>query len=501
MSLPTVVWSTIQARGRAFFRTAFPGKPMGLKQFFGQLTRAVAINIWSGQKTLEALSQDIVPQPQSSSLALSMWAWLLGLPDGDGDYGRLKPTLAAGGAASLTGEQGTSFPDGATATAEDGTTQIELSGTVAIAGSSGLGSVDGVFVAVTLGTVGNLPIGTVMTWDSPPSGADPTFTLTSALAGAIDEETNAAVYQRIVQRLQFPPQGGNATDYERWAQLAAAITGIYVYPRRDGTGTVDIVITTAGHGTARVPSEALRVLAQAFIDENRPAAADASTVYVPQVYDGHVVRVRVEPTNANPFDWGADAPGTAYTVAASGYTAGPPAKIKLTALAPDSLTAAVAAYIAGTATAPRIQVLSTDGAAVNPPIRVVSIATVAGPVSELTLETLPTAWTAPSDGDTIYPYGTLVGVIAPLLETYIDGLGPSRESGFANEFDEWDDTIRVNQLSRVAEDAVDATGAPYVIEVIDEGAMIDGAETNVQASDDSPGAPEMLWAKHIAVTQ
>lgn len=501
MALPTVLWSVIQSRGRSFFRTAFPGKPMGVKQFFGQLTRAVAINIWGGQKAIEELDADIVPQAKSSTDSLSMWAWLLGLPDGELGYGRLLPSLAAGGVATLTGQQGTSYPDGAIATAEDGTTQIALSGAVAIPGSSGLGSISGQFVAVTPGTVGNLTAGTVLTWDSAPSGADATFTLTSPLSGAIDDESNAGVFQRIVQRLQNPPRGGNATDYRRWTQLAAAITGVYVYPRRDGTGTVDVVITTAGKGTARIPSEALKDAAQAFIDANRPVAADGVTVYVPQMFDGHLVRVRVVPSSAYPFDWGHDAAGTAYVVAASGYTAGPPAKIKLTTLAPASLLAAVDAYIANAATAPRLQVLSSTGLAVNPGIGVVSYAVVAGPVHELTLDTAPSGWVAPSDGDTVYPYGSLVSIIAPLIDDYVNGLGPSRESGFADEFTEWSDEIAVNQLARIAEDATDGAGAVLIIKAVDDGCTVDGVESDVQASDATSGAPELLYASLIAVTE
>jgi len=60
-----------------------------------------------------------------------------------------------------------------------------LSGAIAVAGAPpGAGSVVGKFIAVTPGTAGNLPVGTVLTWQSPPSGADSTVTLTSPLRGA-----------------------------------------------------------------------------------------------------------------------------------------------------------------------------------------------------------------------------------------------------------------------------------------------------------------------------
>jgi hypothetical protein len=507
MALPTKPLQTAIDYARAFFRTSFVGFAMGVKQFFGQSSRAVGLNVWGLQKTVESLDKDIVPSPSSSSDALSDWAVRLGLPDGAGGYGRLKPTAASGGASTLTGVQGTVFPDGRIATADDGSTQIAVSGAVTIPGSGGgTGSVAAVFVAVTKGTAGNLPIGTVCTWQSPPAGADPTFVLTGALSKGTDTESNPDVYARIVTRLQAPPRGGNSTDIEEWAQSVSGIVGVYCYPRRSGTGTVDVMVTSGGSGQSRVPSSAAQTLAQAAIDGSpsapaRVPGAESITVGLPYAPNGrgHLARTRVVVNGAvNAFDWGSDAPGTAYLVDAGGYAAGPPATLRLTGLAPQSLKTAINNYIVGAAVKPRLQVLST-GSVINKAIGVVAWADGGGKTT-LTLETLPSGWVAPTAGDTVYPYGPVVATIAAGILALCDALGPSRASGYGDTINTWNDTLFINQLVRVAEDAVDSNGVALITEVVAGGATIDGVAADVQGADNTASSPELLYLSHVAVT-
>lgn len=508
MSFPTRSLDAIQSTARGYFRTAFRGLPLGVRQFLGQTARAVALNVWGLQKSVEQLDQDIVPQPSSSDDALTAWAVTLGLPDGAGGYGRLKPTTASGGAASLTGAGGTVFTSGLTATAEDGVTTISLSGSVTVPGTSGnVGSIVGSFVAVTAGTAGNLPAGTVCTWTAAPVGADPTFTLTSPLSGGADSETNPAVYARIVQRLQTPPRGGVAEDYRIWLQQAqVGAQGVWVYPKRSGVGTVDVAFTLGGSGTARVPSSGAVTTAQSYVDTKRPVGAAAVTVYAPtKASVGHLVRVRVVPNTLgglpNAFDW--QDGGTALVVNA--YTApsgGSPATIQFTGLAPASLKNAVAGYIAKTNPQPRLQVLSTGAPAINVPVGTsptITWSDSAG-MTTVTLDTLPVGWVAPTAGDQIYAYGPVVPTIAAGLLAFVDSLGPSTASGTADPLAGWNDTIQVSQLVAIAQDAIDSAGNKLIIEVPASGATIDGVAADVEGVDTVVAAPELLYASHVAVT-
>lgn len=497
MALPTRTLDQIVERTRAYLRTAFPGFPLGLKKFLGRWAMAAAKVAWGWQKALEDLDKDIVISARSSTDVLSDWGALLGLPDGEGGYGRKKPTAASGGVADLTGVKGTVYTAGLTATAEDGSTQIELTDTVTIPGSPpGFGTVEGNFVAITTGSVGNLPAGTVMTWDAEPAGADPTFTLTSALGDGEDDETNAALFARIVTRLQTPPRGGTAEDIREWA-TTTGISEVFVYPRRGGTGTADAVLTTGGTGQGRRPSAAQLAEAQESIDENRPVASEQITAIAPYMPDdsGHLIKVRVIPAKSDfDFDW--DDAGIPMVVDTGGYDVGPPATITVTGALPASLTDAIDAYLAGTREAPRLQVLST-GSVINEPIRAVDYSG-----STIELETVPATWVSPSDGDQIYAYGPVVATISAGLLALVDSLGPSRESGYGDELTPWRDTLSISGIIAVAENAIDTDGTELIEKVPVGQATIDGFAGDVTPGDTGVTAesPEMLYASHIAVT-
>lgn len=499
-NLPTKTLDSIVRRGLGLFRSAFPDLPMGTKRFLGRLSRAVSRNIWGLQKSIEDADADIVPSSKSSDDILSSWAELLGLPDGEGGYGRLKPKAASGGASTLTGVLGTVYADGMIATAEDGTTEIRLSGAVTIAGTPpGFGSAPASFVAVTKGTVGNLAVGTVCTWQDPPAGADATFTLTAELADGTDAEDNPSVFGRIVSRLQTPTRGGVAEDYREWLEGVDGVVDVFVYPRRSGTGTVDVVIVGGGSGADRVPTEATRLDADAALKAKRPVAAESVNVVLPTAAaGGRVVRLRVVPAaDKYDFDW-VDT-GASYTVDAGGYAAGPPATLRLNTLAPTSLKTAVDAYKAGTGDAPRLQVLST-GIVINAPIGVVDYAD-AGGKTTLTLDTVTEAWTPPSDGDTVYAYGPVVATIAAGVQALANALGPSRVSGYGDDLTPWPDKLTLSGLIGVAEAAIDTDGTKLVDEVIAGGATIDGAAADVQGADNTDDGPELLYLGHVAITQ
>jgi hypothetical protein len=125
-----------------------------------------------------------------------------------------------------------------------------------------------------------------------------------------------------------------------------------------------------------------------------------------------------------------------------------------------------------------------------------------GGKTTLTLDTLPTGWTNPTPGDTVYAGGPVVAPIAAAIQALCDGLGPSRAGGLADPFNVWQDTLSINQIARVAEDTTDPSGNPYLLEVPVGGVTIDGVAADVQAADNLVGqSPELLYLKSVAVTQ
>ncbi|MEO9192166.1 MAG: baseplate J/gp47 family protein [Polyangia bacterium] len=497
MALPTRTLDDVTRRILGYFRTSFPGFPLGTKKFLGRIARAEALTYWSLQKAVEDIDADIVPSPQSSSDALSAWANLLGLPDGQGGYGKRLPTTASGGAANITGVKGTVFPSGLTATAQDGTA-IKLSGLVTIPGvSPGFGVTGAKFVALTAGIVGDLPLGTVCTWDAPPIGADTAFTITSAFGGGLEVESNSAVYGRIISRTQTPPRGGVAEDIREWLEGVAGVVRVFVYPKRSGLGTVDAVIVGGGTGLGRIPSAPVQAAAQATLDAKVSVGAQADTALLPNMptANGLSVVVRVAPSAKKyEFDW--DDRGATYTVLAA--SPGPPATITLNTMAAASLKAAVDAFIATSGLAPRIQLMST-GAVLGQVIGVIAYADAAGHTT-LTLETLPDGFVAPTVGDAVFAYGPIVETVAVGSLALCDSLGPSRASGYADALTPWNDKLTISGLTAVAEDAIDSDGTELIAEVSPGGITINGVALDAQGGD-GPLGPELLFLSHIAVVR
>lgn len=512
MSLPTRTLEQILIRALAHFRTSFPGFPLGTKKFLGRSGRAIGLVLWGLHKSLEDLDADVVPSAKMAADLLADWLFNLGLPDGEGGFGPLKPTTASGGLANITGVNGTVYTDGLTATAEDGATQIELSGTVTIPGSPpGFGSVEGAFIAVTKGTAGNLPAGTVLTWDAAPLNADPSFTLTAGLGDAIDIEDSPSRYTRIKQRLQNPPRGGKTEDIIFWAELVKGVAEIYVYPRRGGTGTVDVVITTKGSnaddGTSRVPTTALINSIQASFDSNRPVASEQVNAIKPTTRTAHDVQIKVTPSQAKyRFDWDDSAGYTVdtYPVAAN------PLRLTLNTVAPASLKNAIDAYINGLGAQPRLQIMST-GSHVNKAIGTSKTAVFtpgpsaglgwsdSGGKTTIALDSLPNGWVAPVATDVVHAYGPAVAAIAQGVVDIFDGLGPSKNSGFADDEVIWDDTLSISGITAAAENARDTDGSKFIQKVPVGDVTIDGVVADVTGIDNGITGPEILFLGKVAV--
>ncbi len=86
--------------------------------------------------------------------------------------------------------------------------------------------------AQTEGTVGNVDVGTVLTWSSAPSGMGATGAVTSGASArdGEDEESDADLQTRILEIMRERPASGNRADVR---SIALEITGVakaYVYP-------------------------------------------------------------------------------------------------------------------------------------------------------------------------------------------------------------------------------------------------------------------------------
>ena len=447
----------------------------------------------------ETIDADAVPSDRTSPEGVQTWAFAVGVPaDTDGKYGAKGPTVATGGQALLTGTKGTTYLGGIVATAADGLTEVELGGTVAIPGTPpGTGTVTGQFNALTKGSSGNLPAGSVLTWQSAPTGAKGTFELSSPLSGALDGETTPSLLGRTLDRLQKPPKGGASHDYRSWCESVPGVYRAFEYPLRGGMCTVHTVVVGAGSGTGRRPADSVRLGVDAYVRTTRPLTVEGYQTLLPWMAPkGLALRLRLVPAGTRyRFDWSAE--GGLFAVA--GYTAavaGNPPILNLTAPPPQSLLKAL-----GTGKRPLVQIVAGGPSAGAMPLEL-ACTSVAGSV--LTLESGPDAGAGAgifAVGDAVYPGGPLVKPAATAVLSHVDSLGPSRQSGLADENDWWEDTLSLARLIQVALELRDADEAPLCRNVLSDGVTIDGVRADRQADDSRLNAPELLYAGSIAITE
>lgn len=452
------------AGAMGYFRLAFPGVDLGDRSFLGLLARSFARFFVLAQYQIERAANDSVPAYQQdadgnvrsrcSSEALDAWAFVFGLPSGTpGIYGRRGATVSTGGVSTPTvTAAGVVVP--ASTQATDPTGQVTVQTVSAVTLTWPLQRRDVQFVSVTKGAAANLPAGTRLTWVSPPAGLVSSTVLSSPLVGAQDIETDAQLVARILRRIQQPPRGGTAADYRLWAEESVDSNGAslnvgraYVYPLREGLGSVTIVPTYRGSGLGRVPPSSEIAKIQAYLDKVRPVTATA-IVRQPSVTFGIRIRVKAQPSaaknNTYAWDWN-DTGGTTAITARTANTitvAAVPARLQ-------------AAFNAGTS--PRIQVcISTIGASPIP--FVARVTNIVG--TTITLD--PPFDVLPQVGDYFRAGSSIVIPVAQRILDYVDSLGPSRQSGYADPNDFWEDSVLLERITDAILETRDSDGTRMV---------------------------------------
>ncbi len=511
--------SALETAQLASYANRFTGKDTTTESFLGKLARAEAQGLWSYEKKLQRISLDTVPNAQSTYARLSDWATVLALPNGAGGTGPLVATPATGGVGTATGANGATVPNNAPIIAPDGSTVgVIVNGPYSV-GAGLTVSVD--FNFTTPGSAGNLSLPAVVTFISPPSGLQATIAVNQAPAGGTDQESATALLARIWSRLQDPPKGGTQHDWDTWSgDPVTAVNRVYGYARRSGTGTIDEVVTYApnalGTGPSRrVTSTDLSTIG-AFLDTVRPVAVEGRNILTPYMPTANAltIRTRIVAYPAGAFDWSSNALGLTVSAYSTGTGTGGGDQVTLSQDAGADLQAAIAAYVAGNAPAPRIQLVSSAANAPIVPLQVRAIlyTQVAGPLAKLDLLAADVAqpgYVAPNTGDAVYAGGAAPTIIASAQLAYVNALGPSRISGFADPNDAWNDSVETEQLSRIALDAVDGSGNPLAKNTVKVAGVpqvliavgSNAATTNdYQTLDDGNNPPECANAVHVVVT-
>lgn len=214
---------------------------------------------------IDWLSRQILPDTSESEwLERHASLWL--------SEGR-KPAAAATGAVSFTGVSGSVVPSGTVLQTAAG---VQVATTEEITLATGTGSATA--EAVDAGEAGNLIAGTPLSLVSPITGVQSSATVVSGgLTGGADIEDDEALRDRVIARIQQPPQGGCAYDYEAWTLQVEGVTRAWVYAQELGLGTVTVRFVRDDDASL-IPDAAEVATVQAYIDTLRPVTAQVTVV-------------------------------------------------------------------------------------------------------------------------------------------------------------------------------------------------------------------------------
>lgn len=215
---------------------------------------------------LEFISQQALPDTAVDEY-LDRWCAIFGI------Y-RIPATYASGNV-TITGVSGNIVPSGTIIQTGD---QIQYETTADVTLASGTATAP--VTALDAGSLSNQAVGSALSFQSPVAGINSQATVAAGgLTGGSDQESTESLRQRLIARIQTPPQGGNAADYEKWAQEAHPdVTRVWVNPLEMGAGTVTVRFVTDDVAGGPIPSGTVVSAVQAYIQTKRPVTANVFVV-------------------------------------------------------------------------------------------------------------------------------------------------------------------------------------------------------------------------------
>lgn len=253
--------SELIERGRADIESRLPGADTRLRHsLLDVLTRmhgGAAAGVYG---YIDFIARQI-PFDTAEGEFLARWASIWGI--------QRKPAVAANGTVRFTGNNGFVVPTSAELTRVDGTV-YRTTATAVIADGEAIVAVE----AVDGGPGTDAVEGAQLTLSSAITGVNAIATVRApGLAGGADEESDADLLGRFLQRVRQPPEGGSRSDYERWARELPEVTRAWVYPGWMGVGTVGVTFVLDSRENIFPTSEDILAM-EAHIDALKPVTAE-----------------------------------------------------------------------------------------------------------------------------------------------------------------------------------------------------------------------------------
>ncbi len=253
------------------FANQIPGADTSAGSDIRKKAVALASAVWGLYSRLDYINNQTFPNTADSD----------GLARHAATYGITREAASfAAGNITFTGTDGTVVPAGTKAVDASGV-EVATAGAGTIAG----GTLTVAAQTTVPGAVGNMALGDALTVEGYVAGLDGTATVAAGgFTGGADAESDPSLLARLLNHIQQPPAGGNANDYAQWALAVPGVASAYVYPLRQGLGTVTVVVLTSGSGAARIPGAPLVTAVFNAIDPVRPVCDKYVQVLAPTAH-------------------------------------------------------------------------------------------------------------------------------------------------------------------------------------------------------------------------
>ncbi len=259
--------SQIQNRVQADLQARIEGSTPSLRRsVLGVFASALSSAIHSLYGFVAYRSEQSVPYSATGD-DLARWASLWSV-------GRRQPTYASG-SITITGDPAATIAAGTALQSANGI-EYQVSNPVVL---DGTGSAVALVTTQAPGAVGNQAGNTLLSFISPALGVDAVAQITAdGINGGAELEDDDSLRARMMERIQNPPHGGNAFDYEIWATSVRGVSRAWVFPLYLGAGNVRVYIADDSYAGVTLASAATVAAAQAYIDSVRPVTADVDVV-------------------------------------------------------------------------------------------------------------------------------------------------------------------------------------------------------------------------------
>lgn len=222
--------------------------------FLDSMAGPAAVEIWKVYQAMNAVISIAFPDESAG-----------GYLDLEGaKYGiTRKPGTRARCTMTLTGTAGSTIPAGTVFLTLEGL-EFALLEDVLLTGGSDTGTAE----ATEIGSAYNVEGGAITRMVTTMTALS-AWTNASATGGT-DQESDAALYERIRDFRSRQATSGNAYHYEQWAMEVAGVGGAKIFPLWNGAGTVKVVLVDADMEPA---SSEIVAAAAAHIEAERPIGA------------------------------------------------------------------------------------------------------------------------------------------------------------------------------------------------------------------------------------